>query len=109
LKLQQVGTFGNIQALNFVTAILVKILMQTEPELAHVHSNRTVLGRTVAGGLAEDGLPDLALGQSVGLPADRVFGKIRKQAVQIGGFLERGRVKNALNKHPSRIGPQILV
>jgi hypothetical protein len=95
--------------LNFVTAFLVKILMQAETELAHVDPHRTIFGRTVAGRLAENGLTDLALGQGLGLAADRVFRKIRKQAVEVGGFLERGRVKNALNEHPTRIGPEILV
>jgi hypothetical protein len=90
LKLQQVRTFGNIQAFNFVAAFLVEILMQTEPELAHMHANCTILGGTIARGLAEDGFTDLALCQSVCVPADRVLRKIRKQAVQIGGLLEGG-------------------
>jgi hypothetical protein len=83
--------------------------MQAEPELAHVYPNCAVLGRTVAGGLAKDRLTDLALGKSFNLAQNRILREVREQGVQVRGFLEGGRVKNALHEQPTRIGPEILI
>jgi hypothetical protein len=83
--------------------------MQAQPELAHVYPNRAILGRTVAGGLAEDGLTDLALGQSFNFAQNRILRKVREQGVQVGGFLEGSRAKNAFHEQPTRIGAEILV
>src|SRR5580692_1977618 len=81
--------------------------MEAEPELTDVDANRAIVGGVVSGRLAEDGLADLTLSQSIKPTQDRTLREVREQPVQVSGFLERGSKKDTLNKSPLRSGADI--
>lgn len=107
MKLQRVRTFRDLHPQGFIAALLGKIFVQSQPQLAHMDPDRAIFCRTVAGRLAKDGNPDLALGQCVGLVLDRMFGEIGEESVQVGGLLERDAQKDALDEAPAGVSMKI--
>ena len=77
--------------------------MKLQAKLPGMHSNRTILQRTVARRLVKQGLADMLLSEFMSMPVDHLFGDVLQQFPQATAFLEGGTRNNPQNKLPSLV------
>src|SRR5260221_1870514 len=61
LEYRRVATLGDGQNERLFTPLFIEVLVELQPKLANVHSNRAVLERTVTRRLVEENIADMLL------------------------------------------------
>jgi hypothetical protein len=86
----------------------IKVLVKLQAQLSSVYPYRAILQGTVIGGLVEQCVADMLLGQFVGIPVDRLLGNELQQISQPGALLEGWAGNNSLYELPALITQEVV-